>query len=156
MDHDEQVSKAEIPPASAAARASVVEELKGSGVVRGILVQIARDGQSLEVRCEMPQCYCPRGRGKFEQRAPAAKWQPTADHYPKLKMHKGHLTPDNVRLAHRFCNQRDYLWRKKITGMLRNKLSLEEIAAELNAQKVPPIHGTNRWTASSVRKAFVS
>ena len=27
---------------------------------------------------------------------------------------------------------------------------------DLNAQKVPTIHGTNRWTASSVRKAFVS
>jgi hypothetical protein len=26
-------------------------------------------------------------------------------------MHGGHLTPDNVRLAHRVCNQRDYLWR---------------------------------------------
>jgi hypothetical protein len=25
----------------------------------------------------------------------------TADHYPRLKMHGGHLTPDNVRLAHR-------------------------------------------------------
>jgi hypothetical protein len=26
-----------------------------------------------------------------------------------LKMHGGHLTPDNVRLAHRLCNQRDYM-----------------------------------------------
>jgi len=40
--------------------------------------------------------------------------------------------------------------------MLGKRMSLEEIAARLNAQKVPPIHGTNRWTASSVRKAFVS
>ena len=36
-------------------------------------------------------------------------WEPTADHYPRLKMHGGHLTPDNVRLAHRLCNQRDYM-----------------------------------------------
>jgi transposase InsO family protein len=32
----------------------------------------------------------------------------------------------------------------------------EDIAAELNAKKVPAIHGTNRWTAAAVRKAFVS
>jgi hypothetical protein len=156
MDHKRQVSQAAIPAAQAAARAAVVKELERLGVVRGILRQLARDGQILDVRCEMPQCYCPGGRSHFEQRSPRAKWQPTADHYPRLKMHKGHLTPDNVRLAHRFCNQRDYLWRKKINAMLGERMSLEAIAADLNAQKVPPIHGTNRWTASSVRKAFVS
>ena len=71
-------------------------------------------------------------------------------------MHGGHLTPDNVRLAHKLCNAQDYTWRMKINPMLRKQMSLEEIAAELNAQKVPPIHGTNCWTASSVRNAFVS
>ena len=40
--------------------------------------------------------------------------------------------------------------------MLAKRMSLEEIADELNRRKVPTIHGTNRWTASSVRKAFVS
>jgi hypothetical protein len=35
-------------------------------------------------------------------------------------------------------------------------MSLEQIADTLNAERVPPIHGTNRWTAASVRKAFVS
>jgi hypothetical protein len=44
----------------------------------------------------------------------------------------------------------------KINAMLEKRMSLEEIAARLNAQKVPPIHGANRWTATSVRKAFVS
>ena len=44
----------------------------------------------------------------------------------------------------------------KINAMLGKRMSLEEIGAHQNAQKVPPIHGTNRWTASSVRKAFVS
>ena len=71
-------------------------------------------------------------------------------------MHGGQLTADNVRLAHKRCNQRDFEWRKRINAMLGKRMSLEEIAARLNAQKVPPIHGTNRWTASSVRKAFVS
>ena len=49
-------------------------------------------------------------------------------------MHGGHLTPDNVRLAHRFCNQRDYIWRKKINALLGKRMSLEEIAEKLNAE----------------------
>jgi DNA-binding transcriptional MerR regulator len=71
-------------------------------------------------------------------------------------MHGGHLTPDNVRLAHRLCNRRDYEWRTRINAMLLRRMSLEEIAADLNARQVPAIHGTNTWTAASVRKAFVS
>ena len=43
-------------------------------------------------------------------------------------MHGGHLTPDNVRLAHRLCNQRDYIWRMKINALLGKRMSLEEIA----------------------------
>ncbi len=78
--------------------------------------------------------------------------QPDAGHYPRLRAHEGHLTPDNVRLAHLLCNNRDYGWRMKINAMLGKRMSLEEIAARLNAKKVPPIHGTNRWTAASVSK----
>jgi Recombinase len=124
--------------------------------VRGILLQLARDGQLIDVRCEMPQCYCFRGRRYFDTRSSGSDWEPTADHYPRLKMHGGHLTPDNVRLAHRLCNRRDYGWRVKINAMLGKRMSLESIAEELNAEKVPTIHGKNRWTAASVRKAFVS
>jgi hypothetical protein len=155
MDHEEQVSQAGMPAAPAAAGASVVEKLEALGV-RGILRQLAQDGQILDVRCEMPQCYCRRGRRCFDPKSPRSDWSPTPDHYPKLKAHGGHLTPDNVRLAHLRCNQRDHGWRMKINAMLRKRMSLEEIAADLNAQKVPTIHGTNRWTASAVRKAFVS
>jgi hypothetical protein len=155
MDHDEQVSQAGTPAPPAAARASVVKELEDLGV-RGILWKLARDGQIIDVRCEMPQCYCSRGRRHFDSISPGADWMPTADHYPMLKMHGGRLTPDNVRLAHRVCNQRDYLWRVKINAMLGKRMSLEEIAEKLNVEKVPTIHGTNRWTAASVRKAFVS
>jgi hypothetical protein len=71
-------------------------------------------------------------------------------------MHGGQLTPDNVRLAHRLCNRRDYGWRVRINAMLGKQMSLEEISEELNRKKVPTIHGTNRWTAAAVRKAFVS
>ena len=104
----------------------------------------------------MPQCYCFRGRSYFEPRSAHSKWSPTADHYPRLKMHGGHLTPDNVRLGHKLCNRRDYTWRTKINALLGKRMSLEEIAEKLNAEKVPTIHGTNRWTTASVRKAFVS
>jgi hypothetical protein len=140
---------------AAPARHTPAEKLEALGV-RGILWQLARDGQILDVRCEMPQCYCFRGRRHFDPKSPPSDWSPTPDHYPRLKAHGGHLTPDNVRLAHLLCNRRDYGWRMKINAMLAKRASLVEIAAKLNAQKVPPIHGTNTWTAASVRKAFVS
>jgi len=122
-------------------------------------MRLARDGQLKEVRCEMPQCYCFKGREHFEPRTTPPDWnpwEPTADHYPRLKMHGGRLTADNVRLAHRLCNARDFSWRVKITALLAKRMSLDDIADELNAKKVPTIHGTNRWTPASVRKAFVS
>jgi len=124
--------------------------------VRGILWQLARDGQLTELRCEMPQCYCFRGRKHFDPRSTGSDWEPTADHYPRLKKDGGHLTSDNVRLAHRLCNRRDYTWRTKIGSMLAKRMSLAEIAEQLNAENVPTIHGANRWTSASVRKAFVS
>jgi hypothetical protein len=147
MDQEEPVSQAGVP--------SAVEQLEALGV-RGILMQVARDGQLVDVRCEMPQCYCFRGRSYFEPRSARSDWEPTADHYPRLKMHGGQLTSDNVRLGHRVCNRRDYQWRTRINALLAKQMSLEEIAEQLNVKKVPPIHGTNKWTASAVRKAFVS
>ena len=155
MNQEEQVPQARPPAAPAGPGETPVEKFEAWGV-RGILWQLARDGQIIDVRCEMPQCYCFRGRRYFEPISPGADWMPTADHYPILKMHGGRLTPDNVRLGHRLCNKRDYIWRVKISAMLAKRRSLEDIAAHLNAQKVPTIHGTNRWTATSVRKAFVS
>jgi hypothetical protein len=136
---------------------NAVARLEGLGVKpRGILMRLARDGQIIEVRCEMPQCYCFRGRSYFERRSEGYDWELTADHYPMLKMHGGKLRPENVRLAHRLCNRLDYQWRTRINVMLGRRMSLEEIADELNAKKVPTIHGTNEWKAASVRKAFVS
>jgi hypothetical protein len=156
MTDEEQVPQARTPATPVDVGETPVEKLAGLGVRRGILWRLARDGQLIDVRCEMPQCYCSRGRRYFEPRSPGADWMPTADHYPRLRMHGGLLTPDNVRLAHRVCNQRDYLWRVRINAMLGKRMSLEEIAEQLNVKKVPTIHGTNRWTAASVRKAFVS
>ena len=155
MNDEEQVPQARTPAAPADAGETPVEKLEALGV-RGILRQLARDGQIIDVRCEMPQCYCFRGRSHFDPRSGRSDWSLTADHYPRLKMHGGHRTSDNVRLAHRLCNRRDYEWRTRINAMLAKRLSLEDIADELNGMKVPTIHGTNRWTAASVRKAFVS
>ena len=71
-------------------------------------------------------------------------------------MHEGHdLAPDNI-VAVALPTDVVYTWRKKIDAMLGKRMSLEKIAEKLNAEKVPTIHGTNRWTAASVRKAFVS
>jgi hypothetical protein len=155
MNDEEQVPQARTQAAPADGGATAVEKLETLGV-HGILGQLARDGQIIDVRCEMPQCYCFRGRSYFDPGSGRSDWSLTADHYPRLKMHGGHLTPDNVRLAHRVCNQRDYLWRVRINAMLGKRMSLVAIAEQLNVKKVPTIHGTNRWTAASVRKAFVS
>src|SRR3954453_2027949 len=155
MNDEEHVPQARTPEAPADAGETPVEKLDALEV-RGIVWQLARDGQIIDVRCEMPQCYCFRGRRHFDARSARSDWEPTADHYPRLKMHGGHLTPDNVRLAHRLCNRRDYEWRVRINAMLAKHMSLQEIADTLNATSVPTIHGTNKWTAASVRKAFVS
>lgn len=134
-----------------------VEMLKELGVVRGILVRMARHGQLHEIRCEMPTCYCPKGREYFDVRSqPMKNWALNADHYPLLKMHGGKLIPSNVRLAHVLCNRKDYSWRVTILKMLEQGMSLQTIADELNDKGVGAPHGTGTWTAASVRKAYVS
>jgi hypothetical protein len=124
---------------------------------RGVLVQMAQRGQIIELRCEMPKCYCHKGRGYFEPKAtPLPAWAPSADHYPKLRADGGHLVPWNVRLSHTRCNKKDYGWRMKIRLMLEKGMSLEEIAESLNRKGIQRPHGSATWSPSSVRKAFVS
>src|SRR4051812_11087678 len=136
MNDVDQAPDAGTAPAAPDAEITPVQRLEALGV-RGILRQLARDGQIIDVRCEMPQCYCFRGRSYFDPRPAGAwsDWGPTADHYPRLKAHGGHLTPDNVRLAHRLCNRRDYTWRMKINAMLGRRMSLEAIAEKLNSER---------------------
>jgi hypothetical protein len=124
---------------------------------RGVLVQMAQRGQIIELRCEMPKCYCPRGRGYFESRSnPLPDWAPSPDHYPRLKADGGHLVPWNVRLSHVLCNREDHGWRMRIRRMLEKGMSLEEIAENLNRKRVRRPHGSAKWSATTVRKAFVS
>lgn len=95
---------------------SVADRLRGFGV-KGILVQMAERGQILELKCEMPQCYHPNGRDKFESLATERRlWAPSRDHYPILRSAGGELRADNVRLSHVECNQRDHTRRKQIGG----------------------------------------
>jgi hypothetical protein len=86
----------------------VAEKLRERGV-RGVLVQMAERGQLVELRCEMPQCYCPKGRAWFDRKSvPMTDWAPNPDHYPIPRWLGGHLEPDNVRLAHVRCNLTDH------------------------------------------------
>ena len=116
---------------------SVADQLRGFGV-KGILVQMAERGQILELKCEMPQCYHPNGRDKFESLATERRlWAPSRDHYPILRSAGGELRADNVRLSHVECNQRDHTRRKQIGALLLAGESLEDIADTLNRKKTP-------------------
>jgi hypothetical protein len=118
---------------------------------------MAQRRQIVELRCEMPACYCHKGRAHFDRKShPPGPWAPSADHYPRLKSDGGRLDPWNVRLAHVRCNQEDYTWRMRIRRMLEQKMSLEEIAETLNDKRVRTPHGSGKWSANTVRKAFVS
>jgi hypothetical protein len=142
---------------------TVAERLQDLGV-KGVLVQMAKHGQLLELTCEMPTCYCPNGRAHFDpwpepRSAPERKWSPSADHYPTLKKDGGQLKPWNVRVGHVHCNNMDFSWRTRIRRMLETNptLSFEEIADILNrttvVQAPPP---ATCWTAALVRNAYVS
>ena len=125
--------------------------------MKGVLVQMAERGHLLALKCEMPQCYHHKGRGAFDPVATRPnRWAPSQDHYPILKSAGGQLVRENVRLSHVRCNHLDYVRRKQIGTMLAKGKSLAEIAEALNSKGVPPAHGTNRWTAAMVRKAYVS
>jgi DNA-binding transcriptional MerR regulator len=68
----------------------------------------------------------------------------------------GRLCSRNVRLSHVLCNREDYGWRMRIRRMLEKGVSLDEIAENLNLKGVRAPHGRGKWSAATVRKAFVS
>jgi hypothetical protein len=145
---------------NASVKETVAQQLHDLGL-KGILVQMAARGQIVELRCEMPTCYCPKGRKHFDQKPPTTPlpdWAPNADHYPTLKMDGGHLDSWNVRLAHVKCNREDRAWRLRIRRMLEDapQVSFEVIAEMLNSGGVVPPPGTKRWSAKAVRRAYVS
>lgn len=137
---------------------SVADQLRELGVKNAnVLVRMAERGQLLALRCEMPQCYHHKGRGAFDPvGTPGDKWTPSRDHYPRLKSDGGRFVAENVRLSHSWCNKRDWGWRAQVRTQLAKGKSLADIAEFLNRKGVPPAHGTNQWTATMVRKAYVS
>ena len=135
---------------------TVADDLRELGV-GGVLVRMAQRRQIVELRCEMPTCYCHKGRAHFDPKShPPGPWDPSSDHYPRLKSDGGHLDPWNVRLSHVLCNQEDYVSRLRIRRMLKEGMSLELIAEKLNDKSVRTPHGSGQWSATTVRKAFVS
>jgi hypothetical protein len=136
--HEKGDSVAKTAAGAGGADSSVADDLRRLGV-QGVLVQMAERGQLLALKCEMPQCYHHKGRGAFDPvTTPRTKWAPSPDHYPILKSAGGHLVPENVRLSHIWCNNRDYGWRTQIRTLLAKGKSLAEIAETLNRKDVPP------------------
>ena len=148
----EQVSRQEV-----AERQALVAGLREIGIADGVFHMMALDGQLLEIKCETPKCYCGQGRQYFPKPpVPDSDWDPTLDHYPILKSNGGHKDPWNVRLAHKLCNREDFAWRDRVTRMIKEHRSLEEMADELNRVGVLHPFGEGPWTAKSVRSAFVA
>ena len=154
-DHSGMTAKGDSMAKTAArdggAENSVADRLRALGV-KGVLVQMAERGQLLAVKCEMPRCYHHRGRGAFDPvTTPRTKWAPSPDHYPILKSAGGRLVPENVRLAHIWCNNRDYSQRTQIRALLAKGKSLTEIADILNGKGIPRptarTDGRPRWCA---------
>jgi hypothetical protein len=105
----------------------------------------------------MPQCYHHKGRAAFDPVAKTrTRWAPRPTTIQPSSRPAGSSAPENVWLSHTECNQRDYNRRKQIGTLLAKGKSLAELAETLNRRSVPPTHGTNRWTAAMVRKAYVS
>jgi hypothetical protein len=77
-----------------------------------ILIKAAELGYITEVRCGMPECFCPEelgGAWHFEAvTAELPDWMPTFEHSPISKRDGGRESVDNAVLAHRLCNRIDY------------------------------------------------
>ena len=55
--------------------------------VRGVLVQMAKRRQIIELRCEMPSCYCHKGRAHFDPKShPPGPWELSPDHLPEAQV----------------------------------------------------------------------
>ena len=109
------------PPLDPARGADVAKRLRALGV-KGILVRAAELGYITEVKCGMPQCFCPEELGGAGYFAPRTNqwndWEATLEHDPIAELDGGHRTVDNAVLAHRLCNKLDHF--------IRHGLSIEK------------------------------
>jgi hypothetical protein len=91
--------------------AEAARKLKSLGAKRS-LIRAAELGYITEVRCVMPECFCPEQLGGAWYFEPATAeltdWSPTVEHYPIPKREGGRESPDNVVLGHRLCNRIDF------------------------------------------------
>jgi hypothetical protein len=99
------------PPLDPARGAEAARTLKSLGAKR-ILIKAAELGYITEVRCGMPECFCPQelgGAWYFEPvTAELSDWMPTFEHFPISKREGGRESVDNAVLAHRLCNRLDF------------------------------------------------
>jgi hypothetical protein len=135
---------------------SVEDRLRELGVTRGVVADMARKGQLLEVICEMPTCYCPHGRSAFSRTNENKDWALNKDHYPVLRSKGGYKEAANIRLSHVLCNREDASIRTWISRRLTLGESLDTIAKALNRKKRPPPIDLVTWTPTQVRRALVS
>ena len=72
-----------------------------------VLIKAIKAGRITELACQMPICSCPEGRDFFTRRTEPRNgpWAPSADRWPVPGRDGGVYRADNVRLAHKFCNQ---------------------------------------------------
>ena len=86
----------------------MAKTLRGWGV-KGILITAAELGYITEVKCGMPQCFCPEELGGASYFVPLtdgySDWNPTHEHFPTPKRDGGQRTVENSVLAHRLCNR---------------------------------------------------
>ena len=109
------------PPLDLARGAEVAKRLRELGV-KGILITAAESGYITEVKCGMPQCFCPEELGGVGYFAPRTSqwndWEATLEHYPNCEARRGRKAVDNAVLAHRLCNKLDHF--------IRHGLSIEK------------------------------
>lgn len=154
MNPEEQVSRTRTPAAPSDAE-TAVEKFEAGEFVESFGNLRATDRLLTRVaRCLGATAPGVVGTSNRDRRVPTGSRLPAT--IPRLKSHGGHLTRDNVRLAHRLCNRRDWGWRTKINAMFAKQMSLQEIAEELNVAGGCNDSRHHRWAAESVRKAFVS
>jgi hypothetical protein len=140
-----------------ARNAAIEQRLRGLGVTRGVLIDMAQNGQLLEVRCEMPYCYHASRRDFDERSKPPGDWELNFDHYPTLDADGGERTPGNARLAHVYCNRTDLGRRLQIRKLLDDGESLQDIADFLNRrEKIRVPNSYSSWTPGLVRRAQIS
>jgi hypothetical protein len=79
-------------PSDPARDAEAARKLKSLGV-KGILIKAAELGYITQVKCGMPQCFCPEELGGAWYFEPVTDeytdWSPTHEHFPRSKRDGG-------------------------------------------------------------------